>query len=83
MVNGRSPLHLAVINDKPEVVKILLKGNAYLEHRDHVRGQTPLSEAAEYGLAHIIHMLLETREGKSTADVETRSSAGLTPLHWA
>lgn len=83
MVNGRSALHLAVINNHPEIVKMLLKAGAYVEHRDHVRGQTPLSEAAEYGLAHVIRILLEAREGASATDVETRSSAGLTPLHWA
>lgn len=83
MVNGRSPLHLAVINDNPEVVKALLQAGAYVEHRDHSRGQTPISEAAEYGFAHMINILLEARKGESPVDVETRSSAGLTPLHFA
>lgn len=79
MVNGRSPLHLAAINNRIDVVKLLLEAQACTEHRDRSRGQTPLSEASEYCLAPIISLLL--RVGR--ADVEARSSAGLTPLHWA
>ena len=78
MVNGRSPLHLAVINDNIDVVTLLVRNEAFTEHCDRSRDQTPLSEAAEYGLAPIIRILLE-----AGADVESTSLEGLTPLHWA
>lgn len=78
MDNGRSPLHLAVINNKPDAVLLLLRAGASTEHRDFERGQTPLSEASEYSLAPIIRVLLE-----AGADLESRSTAGLTSLHWA
>lgn len=78
MVNGRSPLHLAVNNNEIEVVKVLVSAGAYMEHHDLQRGQTPLSEAAEYCLAPIIRILLA-----AGADVHSVSSAGMTPLHWA
>ena len=78
MVNGRSPLHLAVLNDNIDVVTLLVRNEAFTEHHDIRRGQTPLSEASEYGLAPIIRILLE-----AGADVESTSSEGLTPLHWA
>ena len=76
MVNGRSPLHLTVINGSIDAVTLLVRNETFTEHCDRSRGQTPLSEAAEYGLTATIRILLE-----AGADVEFISSKGLTPLH--
>lgn len=82
-VGGYSPLSAAVANNRVSgnrmnVVRLLLNAGASTEHRDVVYGQTSLSWACRSGLAPIVRVLLE-----AGADVESRSSAGLTPLHLA
>ncbi|CAM9236988.1 unnamed protein product, partial [Laminaria digitata] len=78
MTGDLSPLHLAVMKNKPNVVSLLLNAGASMEHRDTFYCQTPLSWACKGCLAPIVRVLVD-----AGADVESRSSAGLTPLHWA
>jgi ankyrin repeat protein len=45
--NARSPLHLAVSENRTEIVKVLLEKGASTEQKD-IWGQTPLSDALKH-----------------------------------
>ncbi|CAM9911091.1 unnamed protein product [Ectocarpus sp. 6 AP-2014] len=74
-----TPLHLAVVYNRIDVTRLLLDASASsLEVRDSYHGITPLAWASKLSFTLMLRVLLSTG-----ADVNSRSPAGLTPLHWA
>ncbi|CAM9473445.1 unnamed protein product, partial [Hapterophycus canaliculatus] len=77
--NSCTPLHTAVAFNRVDMTKLLLRASrSAIEIRDTYLGITPLSWASKRGFTVMLCILLE-----AGADVESRSFAGLTPLHWA
>jgi len=72
---GRTPLHLAVIKDKMNMVRLLVAQGADLEARD-AYGNTPLHLAAHCLRLRPTRFLLERG-----AQVNARDDFGNTPLH--
>jgi uncharacterized protein len=58
--NGQTPLMMAVLRVRPELVKLLLNARASIDIKDHV-GNTALMYARNYGLTDIIKLLEEPR----------------------
>ena len=76
-VFGRTPLHLAVMAGRRDVVELLLSHGADPNARD-AAGQTPLHWAVGEGHVDIVELLLER-----SADPNAKDYAGNTPLHTA
>ena len=75
---GSTPLHLAIAEEKVELVKMLLEKGAYLETVND-NGCTPFLEAVKYGASEeIVDLLLE-----HDADVHTLTEDRKTALHFA
>lgn len=62
--DGYSPLHLAVLLDKPEVVSLLVKANCDLNVPDGRSGRTPLYHAIALQQEHLVKQLVA--QGAST-----------------
>ena len=76
--SGSTPLHLAITEEKTDLVKKLLKKGAHLETKDDY-GYTPLLEAVNYGAPEeIIDLLLE-----HGADVHAVEEDKKCALHFA
>ena len=76
--NGSTPLHLAIAEDKLELVKMLLEKGVHLETMND-NGCTPFLEAVKYGASEeIVDLLLE-----HGADVHTLAEDRKTALHFA
>lgn len=69
---GLSPLHLAITENKPEIVELLLANGADLNIFDRKHGLPPLVWAAEYGNEEIVKKLIE-----AGADVNALCFGGL------
>ena len=76
-MDGYTPLHCAVIQGPPEVVKLLLSAGANPSSRDDYE-TTPLHYAIMYELIATAHILLD-----AGADVNAADSGGNTPLYWS
>jgi ankyrin repeat protein len=78
---GRTPLHVAVIEGKKEAAELLIAAGADVNARDNA-GLTPLhlavSSAAPTGPTDIVELLLARG-----ADVKAKDNTGGTPLHTA
>jgi ankyrin repeat protein len=72
-----TPLHLAVYNELPEVVKILLEKGADVNAKGSF-GQTPLHDAASRGFLDAMKLFLS-----KGADVNAKDRWDETPLHFA
>ncbi|MCS5711213.1 ankyrin repeat domain-containing protein [Candidatus Berkiella aquae] len=75
--NGETALHLAVINNRLEIVLLLLKNGANIEAKNS-NDETALHLATRRGNYKIIQQLL-----KHGANVEARNANGETPFHHA
>jgi ankyrin repeat protein len=78
---SQSPLCLASALGLDRAVEMLLAdiGEAEIDSKDEIYGQTPLSWAAEGGHEVVVRLLVDT--GK--ADIDSKSKSGRTPLSWA
>ena len=74
---GDTPLHVAAMNGRTEVVKLLLAGKADVNARNDY-GVTPLHNAAGNGLTEVVALLLA-----GGADVNAKDEFGQTPLKMA
>lgn len=74
---GRTPLHLAALRGRRDLVGYLLGNGARVHVRDH-QGVTPLHLAAESGAPRVVMRLLT-----AGAPIDGRDQRGRTPLHWA
>ena len=75
---GSTPLHLAILENKHQLVKALLEKGAHLETKDDY-GYTPLLKAVKYSASEeIVDLLLEYG-----ADVYTNEEDRKTALHFA
>ena len=72
--SGYTPLHMAVVNNFPEIVKELLSHNADVNHAT-LQGETPLHTAVIKNFPEIVKELLS-----NNADVNRVTSEGYTPL---
>jgi hypothetical protein len=80
---GLPAIHLAVILDRREIVKLLLDAGCDPNFRSQsesigYKGETPLSQAACWGRFEIAEVLI-----KHNADVNARAERGVAPLHEA
>jgi ankyrin repeat protein len=75
--SGKSPLHIAVMNERSRLVKILLAKGALTDFED-IGGRTPLHYASRKGNEEIAKILLE-----SGAHINRADEMGQTPLHFA
>jgi ankyrin len=73
---GITALHLAVMFDKVDIIKILLNNKADPESKTETSGNTPLHNAASFGNIEIAKLLL-----KAGANVDVNNNYGYTPLH--
>ena len=74
--SGGTPLHIAVLADQTEVVKLLVENGANLNAKaKDEHGGTPLHWAAFFGRAEIAKGLIE-----GDADVNAKDDNGFTPL---
>jgi len=73
----KTPLHVALLNNNVDVLRILLGAGAYVDDRNHNQS-TPLHVAARHGNTEAIRLLL-----KHGANVNARNNDGWTPLHCA
>lgn len=76
--DGMSALHWAAMNDRPDIIDVLLYAGANLESTTRLGGYTPLHLASRAGHAPAIERLLEGR-----ADSGAETTSGVTPLHFA
>ncbi|ETI19674.1 hypothetical protein G647_08687 [Cladophialophora carrionii CBS 160.54] len=74
-----TPLHLAAVHDREDVVKLLVSRSANLEAKDH-NGKTPLHQAISSNRSSDFMLQLLLRAG---ADTAARDLQGWTPLHTA
>lgn len=74
----KTPLHLAaVLEDRVDIVRLLLKAGADIECENGI-GETPLLGSLRYGNREIAGFLLD-----AGANVHHKSTKQRTPLHWA
>ncbi|XP_067028260.1 transient receptor potential cation channel subfamily A member 1-like [Acropora muricata] len=80
--HGLTPLHLAAMNNHPDVVKYLLDQGASLDSPDNVR-RTPLFLAAEMGGTESVKMLIDMGADVTVKDVDLRSCVRVAVGHAA
>ena len=78
-VEGKTPLHIAVIEGQLECVKLLLQNEASVDPQDHFK-RRPLFYAAEYGLPEIVQALLNRGANKKLMSMGFSSQLEITAL---
>ena len=73
-----SPLHLAVVEDKADMVRILLEAGADFDAPSELEARTALLLAADLGNVELVSILLE-----SGADLHARDRSGKQAIHLA
>jgi len=76
-LEGITPLHWAA-NGHDEIVRLLISQDADVNAIERKFGKTPLIQAAKYGFAIIVRMLVE-----AGADLSIEDADGLTAEEWA
>jgi ankyrin repeat protein len=74
---SRTPLILAALHNRPDIVELFLTDKAYINATDNI-GRTALHWAALAGSADVVKLLL-----KKNADADAKADGGMTPLHLA
>ena len=75
--NGRTPLHLAAINNHTGVMAELIRYGAKIEAKEKY-GKTPLHFAGGFGSPDVAKVLIE-----AGAEIDAKDRDGRTPLDWA
>ena len=75
--DGRTRLHIAVLENRKDVAEVLLSKDADVNAADRY-GYAPLHYAAQRGQEDMARYLLD-----NGADIEATTHYGCTPLHWA
>lgn len=78
---GKTPLHEACENGRDKIVDLLLKYGANINLCNH-DGESPLHLACKRGYVSIVNYLLNTTS-KQQADINLKTSLGITPLYTA
>lgn len=74
-VDGRTPLLMAALMGREEVVAMLLETNAVdIETKEFEFGRTPLLCAASQGNTEVVRLLLEKGADKSVRDIEGKTA---------
>ena len=69
---GATALHMAVVNDRRDVVSLLISHNALLNDKT-LKGNTPLLVAAKHDMLFIIPTLLEAGANAELTDIQGRT----------
>lgn len=75
-VSGRTPLHYAVLQEDPHVVRALIAARTIIDAQD-IDGATPLHDAAAYGTQGILQALIQSIP---PAALDKTDNRGRTPL---
>jgi ankyrin repeat protein len=75
-VSERTPLHYAVLQEDPLVVRALINARALIDAQD-IDGATPLHDAAAFGTAGILQALIQSIPASA---LNTPDNRGRTPL---
>eukprot|EP01096_Ripella_sp_DP13-Kostka_P007761 TRINITY_DN284_c0_g1_i1.p1 TRINITY_DN284_c0_g1~~TRINITY_DN284_c0_g1_i1.p1 ORF type:complete len:187 (-),score=103.16 TRINITY_DN284_c0_g1_i1:140-634(-) len=75
--SGNTPLHLAVLDENVELVRLLIKLGANV-HAENAMGETPLHFAVQTNSAKAVALLFQAGANLNAEDFE-----GLTPIEWA
>lgn len=76
--DGWTALHVAALEERPEITRLLTESGATLDARLNKGGYMPLHVAVSHGHAETAKALLD-----AGADVNAKASADFTPLHVA
>lgn len=70
--DGKSPLSIAAIKNKPSIIKKLLKANAEINYKD-VQGRTALMNACESGIFDNVKTLLENKADIKIKNIKNKT----------
>lgn len=80
VVEGKSPLHAAILSQNEDVLLIISRMQSTLKHSEDEKGRTPLHCAASTGYLQGLRFLLERCH---SADSHRADNSGIFPIHSA